>query len=524
MIQSERESGLNIYTSSEARPNNGWLVSDWGAGQTSIMNWSEDNVRVSEYGLIELILDRAPEGSSEIWEGGEIQNATATTTGTWSWTAQAPEMAPGAVFGMFTYKSDWKNAPWTEFDFEFVGDDTTRVQLNIHMIDASGQHVALEQNKENKTIIDLGFDAAKGMHTYEVSVSQTRATFYIDGNIVGNFTASDMPGNTWNLAPMNSYVDLWAAPSYMEQWTGQWIDPGRPLIAQILDAEIRDSEYGSTYVPVTDHVDETTIPDADILPGNTKEDGILGDEENNTLIGNSEDNAIYGFAGNDVLDGKSGMDAMYGMTGDDIYWVDDLGDSTVENTDEGYDQVNSFTDWTLADHMEALLLQNKLHINGTGNALDNTIIGSAGRNILRGLGGDDMLDGKGGQDIIFADSGSDTLVGGRGTDSMFGGSDNDRDTFVFNSVKDSRPGSGHDIVHDFISGVDKLDFGQLDANTSLYGQNDFVFTDSSTAYSIWTVSTDADLLIQADVDGDSLVDFEILIKEMALIVENDFIL
>jgi Ca2+-binding RTX toxin-like protein len=533
MNQSESDRSLNIYALGEPKPQDGWLVSDWGAGQTSIMNWSDDNVRVSNEGHIEIILDRAPDGSSKLWNGGEIQNATATTTGTWSWTAQAPVMASGAVFGMFTYKSDWQNDPWTEFDFEFVGDDTTRVELNIHMINAAGEHVTLTQNNAIETVIDLGFDAAEGLHTYEVSVSETGATFYIDGKVVGDFTAADMPGGTWNLAPMNSYVDLWAAPDSMQVWAGKWSDPGRPLVAIIADAEIRPGEYGSTYVAEVDPVPDDAInpvvdlpdDDGDTAPIDMPEDSIVGDSEDNTLTGNAKDNTLYGLGGNDILDGKSGADIAYGMGGDDIYWVDDLNDRTIEKLDEGYDQVNSSVDWTLTDNVEALLLDNNLHIDGTGNALDNTLIGSGGRNVISGLAGDDILDGQGGQDILFAASGSDTLIGGRGTDSMYGGVDNDSDTFVFNSAKDSRTGNGHDVIYDFISGIDKMDFSGFDTDASLAGQNGLIFSGSSAAaYSIWAVDTGADLLVQADVDGNSSVDFEVLVKDVASISANDLLL
>ena len=47
------------------------------------------------------------------------------------------------------------------------------------------------------------------------------------------------------------------------------------------------------------------------------------------------------------------------------------------------------------------------HIDGTGNALNNTIIGNSGDNVLTGAGGDDTLNGNGG---------NDTLDGGEGDD------------------------------------------------------------------------------------------------------------
>lgn len=537
MVKSDSNSGLDIYVLGQPKPQDGWLVSDWSAGQTSIMNWSDDNVRTSADGYVELILDRAPDGSPRLWEGGEIQNTTATRTGTWSWTAQAPDMAPGAVFGMFTYKSDWKNAPWTEFDFEFVGGDTTKVELNIHMTDTSGKHVTLAANKANKTVVDLGFNASVGVHTYEVSVSDTGATFYIDGKVVGDFTAADMPGGTWNLAPMNSYVDLWATPASMVGWAGKWGDPGRPLVAKIFDAEIRNGEYGSNYTTAADHAAETVtgLPDynsddamedgLDGAPTEIPEDGIVGDDGNNMLVGNGGKNAIFGLGGNDVLDGRSGADAMYGMTGNDTYWVDDPDDHLIENSGEGHDHVHASLSWVLASHLEALTLQDKLHIDGTGNNLDNTLIGSAGRNTLQGLNGDDVLNGKGGQDILLGGTGSDTLVGGRGTDIMFGGIDEDSDTFVFNSVKESRLGRGHDIVHDFTSGSDKLDFSQFDADKLLTGQQDLVFSGSTaTSNAIWAIDAGTDLLVQADIDGDTFVDFEVLLKNIVSLSAEDLLL
>jgi Ca2+-binding RTX toxin-like protein len=53
---------------------------------------------------------------------------------------------------------------------------------------------------------------------------------------------------------------------------------------------------------------------------------------------------------------------------------------------------------------------------GTGNALDNILIGGTGANTLTGLAGNDMLDGAGG---------ADTMVGGQGNDSYFVDNAND---------------------------------------------------------------------------------------------------
>ena len=59
-----------------------WLVSNWSAGQTNIMDWSSNNVRVGMDGAVEFVLDNAPSGTTDPFLGGEIQSNTVATTGT----------------------------------------------------------------------------------------------------------------------------------------------------------------------------------------------------------------------------------------------------------------------------------------------------------------------------------------------------------------------------------------------------------------------------------------------------------
>ncbi|MCO6416483.1 hypothetical protein JYK14_09935 [Siccirubricoccus sp. KC 17139] len=60
-------------------------------------------------------------------------------------------------------------------------------------------------------------------------------------------------------------------------------------------------------------------------------------------------------------------------------------------------------------------------INGTGNALANTIIGNEGANTLSGGAGGDLLLGGLGPDSLLGGDGDDTLVGGPGGDALVGG-------------------------------------------------------------------------------------------------------
>ena len=73
---------IDLYRLGESSTTSSWLVSEWGAGQTNIMDWSANNVRVATDGAIELVLDDAPTSTTDPFMGGEIQSNAVATTGT----------------------------------------------------------------------------------------------------------------------------------------------------------------------------------------------------------------------------------------------------------------------------------------------------------------------------------------------------------------------------------------------------------------------------------------------------------
>lgn len=209
-----------------------WLVSDWDAGQSARVRWHPDNVRTVE-DSVRIVLDTAPDAAERPLRGGEIQSGTVARTGTWTWRAKAPEMVPGAVFGLFLYQADHETHPWREYDIEFVGADTTKVQLNIHFETDDGRHVSLDMMRGGPVTVDLGFDAADGFHDYAITVRPEEAIFHIDGEEVGRFGPSDMPEETWSAGPLRAFVDLWAVAPPQEDWAGVWRAPAEPLVAEI---------------------------------------------------------------------------------------------------------------------------------------------------------------------------------------------------------------------------------------------------------------------------------------------------
>ncbi len=224
---------------------------------------------------------------------------------------------------------------------------------------------------------------------------------------------------------------------------------------------------------------------ANLLDGGLGADRLFGGAGNDTLLGG---------AGADQLDGQAGADRMEGGGDDDTYTVDTYSDDGISANDDqvvelaggGNDLVRSSVSYTLGAEVERLTLTGTAAINGTGNALANTLTGNAAANVLSGDAGNDTLLGNAGADTLFGGAGVDRLEGGADNDSLDGGSANDtlfgqagldvltggqgRDTlsggldadrFVFGVSDSAISSSGADIISDFVTGVDKIDLSVL---------------------------------------------------------------
>ncbi|WP_161974657.1 putative Ig domain-containing protein [Piscinibacter terrae] len=220
--------------------------------------------------------------------------------------------------------------------------------------------------------------------------------------------------------------------------------------------------------------------------------------ENLTLTGSGAINGT-GNALDNVLTGNSGANVLKGLAGNDTYVVG-TGDTVTENANEGIDTVQSSIAWTLGANTENLTLTGSTAINGTGNTLDNVLVGNSAANVLKGLAGNDtyvvgtgdtvtenanegidtvqssitwtlgtnlenltltgtsaingtgnavdnVLVGNSAANTLTGAAGNDTLDGGAGNDSLIGGTGND--TYVVDVTGDvltENANEGTDLV------------------------------------------------------------------------------
>jgi Ca2+-binding RTX toxin-like protein len=261
-------------------------------------------------------------------------------------------------------------------------------------------------------------------------------------------------------------------------WSLAWATPDLPFTESPLGSS-GDNTYsvGAGSGPVVESPGEGTDTIQSTvdytLPANVENlfladfvaDNATGNELNNLIVGNTRDNVLDGGAGNDVLVGGlfyqfevgisgTGSDILIGGEGDDILMEDGgdvvtgFGGGNVDNlprqaddlliggtgndtyilhsqqqtvaefANEGTDTVEAYVSYVLGENLENLTLVGVGNLSGTGNGLDNVLIGSGEGNILDGGVGNDTLWGGSVRNAEsgVVTSGNDTLIGGVGDD------------------------------------------------------------------------------------------------------------
>lgn len=218
----------------------------------------------------------------------------------------------------------------------------------------------------------------------------------------------------------------------------------------------------------------------DSLSGGPGADWLHGGQHDDFVEGNEDPDTLWGGAGSDTLAGGDGQDSMYGNYDDDSM----IGGGGDDSMHGGRD--NDWLDGGAgADTMEG----------GSGS---DTLLGGDGNDILIGNAGADLLNGGNGNDVFELGSAADAMTGAAGRDTITGGFDN--------------PGAALG---------DRIDVSDLGAFFFL-GENEFLGAGRS-ELRIGAGSNQA--LVQGDLDGDGLADFEVSIENLfaSSLTGDDFI-
>ena len=289
-----------------------------------------------------------------------------------------------------------------------------------------------------------------------------------------------------------------------------------------------------------------------------------------TLNGGALGDFLYGGGGANIVNGNGGDDRMFldagangssfdGGTGVDTLIVNSTTTSLASLAAIESVQLASASGLTLTGSQFATGLANNTAIGGTGSITVNmtaginflsqnfvfsgsgvtvTVNGTSGIDIIKcGTGvhiinagdGVDQIRGGTSADTINGGAGNDKIIGFTGADIITGGTGNDQ--FRYLLASDSGMGAAADRITDFTIGGDRLNFSAIDTDAITPGDQGFAFVGNGAfsgggTASIRYTNSGADLLVQADVNGDGIADMEIILQGLngGTLTATDFIL
>lgn len=188
--------------------------------------------------------------------------------------------------------------------------------------------------------------------------------------------------------------------------------------------------------------------------------------QNDSVVSNSATAAAGGYAAKTTVSGA--VEVVFsggGLVGSKGVSINLAGDNVkVDLVDSNTIEAN--TNATLTQSSQNLSLLGVENINGTGNALGNTIWGNIGNNTLDGAGGNDTLSGGAGTDTLIGGSGNDAINGGTGTDTLVLSANASTYTITYNASTLTYTIYGADGAIDTATGVENFQFADVTRTAS----------------------------------------------------------
>ena len=125
-----------------------------------------------------------------------------------------PTKEPGVVSSFFLYRFD----PWQEIDAEFLGNDTSKMLLNVFYNPGQESDLYNYGLRGTPVVIDLGFDAALEFHRYAIEWEPEEIRWFVDDKLV-HVRKAGVPTPIPQL-PMRFHVNTW--PVCSEELAGKF--------------------------------------------------------------------------------------------------------------------------------------------------------------------------------------------------------------------------------------------------------------------------------------------------------------
>jgi endo-1,3-1,4-beta-glycanase ExoK len=168
----EGANGTSFKDDFDELDNKLWFVSDgWNNGPHQNCTWSKKQVKVVN-GVLELTLEERKEGDRN-FACGEIQTRKRYGYGTYEARIKAAD-GSGLNSAFFTYIGPTDKKPHDEIDFEVLGKNTAKVQLNQYVSATGG----------NEFLADVPGGANQGFNDYAFVWEKDRLRYYINGELV----------------------------------------------------------------------------------------------------------------------------------------------------------------------------------------------------------------------------------------------------------------------------------------------------------------------------------------------------
>lgn len=193
-----------------------WYVADgWANGDYQNCTWSKDQAKVAD-GVLKLGFVKQTYKERD-YVCGEVQTRKRFSYGAYEVRMKAVS-GSGLNSAFFSYIGQVHKSPHDEIDFEVLGKDPSKVQVNQYV---NGKSVGSAKLPE----VPGGADA--DFHDYAFVWEKDRIRWYVDGKLVDEATdPAKLPSHASKI-----YLSLWGTET-LTDWMGPFVDPGKPLAAE----------------------------------------------------------------------------------------------------------------------------------------------------------------------------------------------------------------------------------------------------------------------------------------------------